>query len=163
MYMRPTMIMARFVATAAGSGYSPVAPGTAGSLLAAFAWWGWTGMAGRFGWDPGIGMVLSLSWIALVLAAGVWASEQMIPEWGKDPSRVVVDEVVGTWIALLLLPREWPAFALGLCLFRLFDIWKPLGIRRMERWPGAWGIMLDDVLAGIYAAVLGHAILHSYG
>lgn len=160
---RVTTILARIIATGAGSGYSPLAPGTAGSLLGAVLWWVWADRVSRSGWDPLPGTALSIGWILLAIAAGVWASGRVVPDWGKDPSRVVVDEIAGTWIALLLLPHQLAAYALGLVLFRLFDIWKPLGIRRLERYPGGWGIMLDDVAAGLYAAVVGVALSNLFG
>lgn len=80
--------------------------------------------------------------------------------WGEDPKRVVIDEVVGVWICLLAVPQEpvgtrfWIYVVLAFALFRLFDIFKPLGIRRMESFPGGWGVMLDDILSGIYGLIV---------
>ena len=75
--------------------------------------------------------------------------------WGEDPSRVVVDEMVGVWIPLLVVPDGgWWYVLAAFVLFRLFDIVKPLGVRRMERFGGGVGIMMDDILAGVYSAVL---------
>ena len=68
-----------------------------------------------------------------------------------DPSIVVIDEIVGIWISLFLLPSSWPVIALAFVCFRVFDIIKPPPARQLERIPGGWGIMLDDVAAGIYA------------
>ncbi len=74
--------------------------------------------------------------------------------WGKDPSRVVVDEMAGMWVALLAVVPADMCYALAaLVFFRLFDIFKPLGIRRMEAVRGGWGILLDDLLAGVYAYI----------
>ena len=73
---------------------------------------------------------------------------------GQDPSQVVVDEMVGFWIALFALPRSLILVAIGFFLFRFFDIWKPFPIRRTERLREGWGIMVDDALAGIYTNVL---------
>lgn len=75
--------------------------------------------------------------------------------WGEDPSRVVVDEMVGVWIPLLAAPAGnlWYALA-AFALFRLFDIFKPLGIRKMEYLKGGVGVMMDDILAGIYSLIL---------
>ena len=77
------------------------------------------------------------------------------PIWGEDPSRVVVDEMVGVWIPLLAAPAGnlWYALA-AFALFRLFDIFKPLGIRKMEYLKGGVGVMMDDILAGIYSLIL---------
>ena len=85
----------------------------------------------------------------------IWAADKLEACWGEDPSRVVVDEMVGVWIALLAAPSGNVWYALGaFALFRLFDIFKPLGIRRMESFPGGFGVMMDDILAGIYSFVV---------
>ena len=117
---------------------------------------------GRAYWF-GISFIVSeicLIWltVALILfftVMGVWATNRLEPFWGEDPSRVVVDEMVGVWIALLAAPSGNVWYALGaFALFRLFDIFKPLGIRRMESFPGGIGVMMDDILAGIYSFVV---------
>jgi phosphatidylglycerophosphatase A len=75
--------------------------------------------------------------------------------WGEDPARVVVDEMVGVWIPLLAVSDGNLYYALlSFILFRLFDIFKPLGIRKMESFKGGVGIMMDDILAGIYSLIL---------
>jgi phosphatidylglycerophosphatase A len=66
----------------------------------------------------------------------------------------VIDEVLGQMIALWFVPRSWPWLLAGFLLFRLFDIWKPLGAREAQRLPGGWGIVIDDVMAGLYALAL---------
>jgi phosphatidylglycerophosphatase A len=90
--------------------------------------------------------------IVLFTALGIWATAKLTPFWGDDPSRVVVDEMVGVWIALLMAV-EWKTAIAALLLFRLFDIVKPLGIRSIDRRQGAFWVMADDIVAGIYAAV----------
>jgi phosphatidylglycerophosphatase A len=87
---------------------------------------------------------------------GVWASREAIRAFGqKDPCQVVVDEVSGSWIALAGAAVIDGYTLLGaFLLFRLFDIWKPFPIRRLERLPGGFGIVADDVLAGLYAALV---------
>ena len=92
-----------------------------------------------------------------LLVIGTWAAQRVEPDWGKDSYRVVIDEVAGAWVGLLGVPLTGPRLLLGLLLFRFFDIVKPLGIRQMEKLPGGFGVMLDDVLAGIYTALLVHA------
>ena len=106
-----------------------------------------------------------LSWVlwltaALVIVftfAGIWAADKLETYWGEDPSRVVVDEMVGVWIPLLAVPNDdrwfWYVIA-AFALFRIFDIAKPLGIRRMESLKGGVGVMMDDVLAGVYSFIL---------
>ena len=75
-----------------------------------------------------------------------------MPYWGDDPSRVVIDEVVGVWVALLMA-SDWVTALVALLLFRVFDILKPFGIRSLDRRRGAFWVMADDLLAGVYAAV----------
>ena len=138
------------IGTGFGSGFSPVAPGTAGALLAFGVWYA-------------LSFLVSASvllWLTVVLAlvftvAGVWAANRLEQAWGEDPSRVVVDEMVGCWITLLAAPAGhlWYGLA-AFGLFRLFDIWKPLGIRRMENLPGGLGVMMDDVLSGVYGFIV---------
>ena len=88
-------------------------------------------------------------------AAGIWSADKLESEWGKDPSKVVVDEMVGVWIALLAVPvgNVW-YILFAFLLFRFFDIFKPLGIRKMEQLEGGIGVMADDILAGIYSFLL---------
>jgi phosphatidylglycerophosphatase A len=74
--------------------------------------------------------------------------------WGKDNFRIVIDEVVGMLCTLLFVPLRWPFILTGLVLFRFFDIAKPLYIRNMEDLKGGWGVMMDDVLAGLYSNLL---------
>ena len=138
------------IGTGFGSGFSPFAPGTAGALLATLVWFG-------------LAMFISetcLLWITVALVslftvAGIWATDRLEPYWGEDPSRVVVDEMVGVWITLLAAPagHVWYGLA-AFALFRFFDILKPLGIRRMEKLRGGVGVMMDDVLAGVYGFIV---------
>lgn len=138
------------IGTGFGSGFSPVAPGTAGALLAAVVWY-----VLSFFLSASVLLWLTVVLVLLFTVAGVWAADRLASVWGEDPSRVVVDEMVGTWIALLAAPAGhlWYGLA-AFGLFRLFDIWKPLGIRRMESLPGGIGVMMDDVLSGVYGFVV---------
>jgi phosphatidylglycerophosphatase A len=95
----------------------------------------------------------------LFFLLGVKSAKELENEWGHDPAKVVVDEVIGVWIAMLGVPFSLLNLAVAFVLFRIFDIWKPLGIRQMERLPGGWGVMMDDVLAGIYSMILMHLYL----
>lgn len=141
---------ARLVATWFGCGYFPKGPGTAGSLgaiLVALPW------ASATGWH-------SVPLVALVLAAllpAIWAADRMARDTGsKDPQTVVVDEVIGQWIALAGAPNlhEWKWWLAAFVLFRMFDIFKPPPVRALEKVPGGAGIVLDDVMAGVYAALV---------
>ncbi len=135
--------IALILASGFGSGYSPLAPGTAGSLLALIIWW----LAPPFLW-------LRLSLVALSLFLGVWSSTQAEKKWGHDNGRIVIDEVVGMWISLLFLPKIILIYLISFLLFRAMDIIKPLGARQIQKLSGGWGVVADDVLAGIYANVL---------
>lgn len=136
------------ISTGFGSGYSPIAPGTAGALLAVVIWWAYATLLGDYCITQGITVAL----VILFTVLGVWSATVSERYWGEDPKRVVVDEMVGTWIALLAVPANahWGYMVAAFVLFRFFDIVKPLGIRKMENLPGGYGIMADDILSGIY-------------
>lgn len=143
-------------ATVLGAGYSPFAPGTMGALvgiliLIVVKWF--SPELSSFTWG------LLLATISFTLL-GVWSTNELESEWGKDPSKVVVDELIGVWISLLWVPAETQWIILGFILFRVFDIFKPLGIRRLEKINGGWGVMLDDVGAGIYANIVLQIIIY---
>jgi phosphatidylglycerophosphatase A len=130
------------LATAAGLGYLPLAPGTYGSALGAILCF----------------PLLSLPWSVLVGAAAgltavaVWTAGQVAAERGRaDPSEVVIDEIAGMWWAAILLPASLYDLTAVFLLFRLIDIVKPSPISRLERLPGGLGIVADDVAAGLLA------------
>jgi phosphatidylglycerophosphatase A len=141
--------LAFIVATWFGCGYWPWGPGTMGSLAAiAIAW-----IAVHFG---GFGPRWFLLWTVLLTPVGVWAATAVEKETHiKDPSIVVVDEVAGQWLTLSgAVTLNWKSWVLALVLFRVFDIWKPWPVRRLERLPAGAGIMADDIMAGLYAALV---------
>jgi phosphatidylglycerophosphatase A len=166
--------LALFFATACGLGYLPKAPGTWGSLVGALVF-SLIEFYGPLDRSPDIypgvreGAIWA-SWtqlpMAVVIAAvGVWASNRAAGSGGrKDPQFVVIDEVSGQHLSYLLAlaPVDWKYMLLGLILFRVFDIWKPFPARRAESLPGGWGIMADDWIAGIYAA-MGLWIARAFG
>ena len=126
------------------------APGTAGALLATLIWFGLSYLV-----SSACLLWLTVALILVFTLAGIWAANRLEASWGEDPSRVVVDEMVGVWIALLAAPAGHVWYALGaFVLFRLFDIFKPLGIRRMESLPGGIGVMMDDILSGVYGFII---------
>lgn len=140
---------AGWIATGFGSGLSPIAPGTAGSLAALLPW-----LALRE-----LPLPHYLLAIAAALVLGVWACAWVVRESGvADPGFAVWDEFVGLWIALA--PLAGPAVAWewifgGFILFRIFDIWKPWPVSWADRHiGGGLGVMLDDVIAGLYAAIV---------
>ena len=137
--------LALVLATSFGAGYSPIAPGTAGSLAA-------IAMAVILKLPPWEYAVLA----AVVFLPAVWAAgvtARTVKK--KDPGLVVVDEVIGQWIALAgARTLTWETYLAAFVLFRLFDIWKPAPARQLESLPEGWGINADDVMAGIYAALV---------
>ncbi|HLK70109.1 MAG TPA: phosphatidylglycerophosphatase A [Bryobacteraceae bacterium] len=145
----PRVRFAKLIATWFGCGYSPFAPGTAGSAAAIAIAVGLHETAGLPWWSfP----VLA----ALLFGPGVWAAGITADAvQRKDPSIVVVDEVIGQWIALGgARVLNWKSYLFAFVLFRLFDIWKPPPVRQLEALPGGVGINADDVMAGIYAALI---------
>ncbi len=141
--------LAFVIGTWFGCGYAPVAPGTAGSLAALLIAW----LARHFlGWGRWEILVLAL----VVLTPAVWASGEVARSAGrKDPGIVVVDEVVGQWITLAgVASFGWVGWGGAFVLFRLFDIWKPAPVRQLEKLCGGAGIMADDVMAGVYGALI---------
>ena len=138
------------IASGFGSGYSPVAPGTAGALLATLIWWGYASLFK----DYYLTLQCTFALVCIFTFLGIWSSGVSEKYWGKDPSRVVIDEMVG--IALLAVPADHYVgymFAAFL-LFRFFDIVKPLGIKQAEKLPSGYGIMADDILSGIYGGIV---------
>ncbi|QUJ77614.1 phosphatidylglycerophosphatase A [Sulfitobacter albidus] len=150
------MTLARLIGTVLGAGYIRPAPGTWGSLVALP--WAW--LLHVIGGFP----LLALGIVAAFLK-GWWATSKMTAgSDDHDPSEIVVDELVGQWIALLPLSIAswrmgiditvmWPGWIAAFALFRLFDIWKPGPIGWADRRGDALGVMLDDVIAGVFAAI----------
>lgn len=140
------------LATWFGSGYLPKAPGTWGSLAALpFAW----GIMYLWGiWVLAIATVV-------VFGVGLWAAKDYMDRSGThDPGPVVIDEVAGQWIVLLLAPLDPVSYLISFALFRLFDIFKPWPISWIDtQLGGAWGVMLDDILAGLFGLACLYAIL----
>ncbi len=131
-----------------GAGWLPVAPGTWGAAVAALATWPLAALA------PAQATLVLTILIVVFTWIGAMGSDVLRAEWGEDPKQTVIDEMAGMWISVIGLPLTWPVVLAGFFLFRFFDILKPLGVRRMESIDGGWGVMLDDVLAGVYANIL---------
>ncbi|MFB3829454.1 MAG: phosphatidylglycerophosphatase A [Bryobacteraceae bacterium] len=137
--------LAVVLATWFGCGYAPLAPGTVGSAAA-------VAIALLLGWAP--------RWYALLAVAAVpaaiWAAGRTaFLRKAKDPGLVVIDEALGQWLALAgASALDWKACLGAFVLFRLFDIWKPAPVRRLEQLPGGVGIVADDLMAGLYAALV---------
>ena len=142
---------AKFLATFFGIGLFPTAPGTLASAVAALVF--------MFALH-GLAWPLYLLLLALLFLAGTAASAVHAAELGNpDPGRIVIDEVCGQLLALAFLPAAWVPVTVSFVLFRIFDIIKPWPIRRLEKLPGGWGIMVDDIGAGLAAAALSRLVL----
>ena len=141
------------IATFFGVGFGKPGPGTWGSVAAVLLWALCNGLVHPRFTDLTIALVGA---IAVAIALGVPAATIASRESGRpDPGFVVIDEVAGQWIALLGSPADWAHGVLALILFRLFDTTKCLGIRKLESLPEGWGIVFDDVAAGLYALGVG--------
>jgi phosphatidylglycerophosphatase A len=129
-----------------GVGLLPVMPGTWGSLVALPCAWAIRALWGA----SGLGVA-----VAVTVAVGCWATAKIAKASGvKDPGAVVIDEVAGQWVALLPASLDPLSYGLGFLLFRIFDIWKPWPVRWADcHVHGGFGIMLDDLLAAVYAAL----------
>ena len=135
-------LLARLISTVGYIGYLPIAPGTWGSAA---------GLAVYAAVRVTAGPVAELAVVVGLLAVGVWSATVTGHEMGdEDPGPVVIDEVVGMLVTLLWLPVGMTGAIAGFVLFRLFDIVKPFPARQFEQLPGGWGVMFDDVMAGIY-------------
>lgn len=133
-----------------GTGLLPVAPGTFGTLA---------GVPLVFGLAC-IGTVPGVFIIAMVVAVAIWTSDRSEELLGNDdPSEVVIDEVAGFLLTMFLLPLSWLTLGLGFILFRVFDIFKPYPIKQAEKLRGGLGIVMDDLVAGIYAHLCVRLIL----
>ncbi len=125
-------------------GRIPHVPGTAGSLAAFLVFLPFRHLPWTF----------HLTFIVLLFAVGTYVADRAkVALEAKDPSVVIIDEIVGCWVALLAIPPRRAPLLCALALFRVFDIWKPFPVDRAENLPGGWGIMLDDLVAGTYANV----------
>lgn len=167
-------LVPHFIATGLFTGHIPWASGTFGTLVGVL-----------FYLIPGAEHPLALGAMSVIgFFVGVWASARVATVVGHrlsrsaqiakqafqqgdhktaDPSIVVIDEIVGIWITLLFLPKTIPVVVIGFLAFRVFDILKPQPARMCEKIPNGWGIMLDDVVAGIYANIATWAVWSVWG
>ena len=143
------MKISSILATWFGCGLAPKAPGTVGTLgglLVAVP------LVHYAGFGPWHFVILT----ALVTPIGIWAAQKTIDETGnQDPQRVVIDEVLGVWLTLAGASHfNWQCWVLAFALFRIFDITKPFPVRNLEKLHGGTGVIVDDLGAGVYAAVV---------
>ena len=149
-------VWATLVGTFFGVGRLKPGPGTWGSLATVIIW---AVASSRIS-------IASRTWATIVAAAavtliGISAATAICRASGvKDPQTVVIDEVAGQLVALVAVPLAWKTFLVGFILFRIFDMWKPFPIRRLEQLPEGTGIVVDDLGAGLYALAIMHLLLH---
>jgi phosphatidylglycerophosphatase A len=134
-----------FLATGFGSGLSPIAPGTAGTLV---------GVLICVPFIP-LPWIARLLFVIALLALSIYVAGQAEKIYAtKDDQRIVIDEIIGLQITMLPVSINVLSLCAGFVLFRIFDIWKPFPVRNLQGFPGGWGVVVDDVAAGIYAAAL---------
>ncbi len=139
------MLLNRLIATLFFVGYVRWAPGTAGTAVVALWYWLFAPTLGVLEW---IGVLLAVS------VLGVYSAGRAAPAWGKDPRQVVIDEGVGFLFTVAFLPPSPGTIIAGFFVFRAFDIIKPPPARQLEALPRGWGIVADDVVAGLYGNVV---------
>jgi len=140
--------MYKVIATCLGIGYIRKGGGTAAAIACVLCLY--LTRAGSFNLNLFPALVLTF----LLCVSGIIAGDKVEPFWGKDSYKVVIDEVAGMWISMLFIPLSVSSLFAGLVLFRVFDIFKPFYIRRMEKLPGGTGVMMDDILAGVYTNLI---------
>ena len=140
------MKLYKIVTTVFGIGYIAKGGGTIAAIFYCIIW-----LLLPAGFSQSIWQVIIT---ILIIFTGVWCSNYVDAIWGKDSSKVVIDEVAGMAISLLFVPQNYKYVIICLILFRFFDILKPLGIKKLESLPKGWGVMADDVLAGLYSLAI---------
>jgi len=145
------MLFHKITSTSLGIGYIGKGAGTVAAAATCLVWYFAQVNEGNFN----AALIVTL----LITVLGIWSANVVEEIWGKDHQRVVIDEVAGMCISLLWIPVTPVNVIVALLLFRFFDILKPLLIRRLEKWPGGWGVMFDDILAGVYANIVLQIIL----
>ena len=143
--------LAKFLGTSFGVGFIPGAQGTYGALVALPIIWSFHHFSSS--WNQYNYILISS--ILISYFVGVWACGKVVPSWGHDPSKIVIDETCGMFITMLAIDFNFINLITGFILFRVFDILKPFGIRKIDQITSTnHTVMLDDVLAGIYANVV---------
>ncbi len=146
------MVFHKIISTSFGIGYIGKGAGTYAAIFTCILWYLF------LSFQP-VPYYLPIVFTVIITLLGIKTANEVEVLWGKDHQRVVIDEVAGMCMTLLFVPIQIKYLIAGLVLFRFFDILKPLGIRQLEKLPGGWGVMADDVLAGIYANIVLQAII----
>jgi len=143
----------KFIGSGFYTGYSPYISGTVGSLAALIIYL-----------IPGFeNLFIIVPAIIIFMVYGIHVGNKFESEYGKDPSQCTVDEVVGTWISLIALPKTIGIIITAFFLWRILDIIKPPPARNLERLKGGLGIMIDDVISGIYTLIIMHLVVYLLG
>ena len=151
--MKQINLFEKIVGSGFYTGYIPVASGTFGSLVAIVIYL-----------IPGFEQLqIILPSIVILFVYGVFVSSKFEKLYGKDPSQCTVDEVVGTWIALIALPKTVYIISTSFLVWRALDIIKPFPARSSEKLPGGWGIMIDDAISGFYSLIIVQLVVYSFG
>ena len=140
---------ATWLATLGPVGFAPVAPATVASAVVVLIGW----------FIPVLPLAGTLALLAVGTLVAVWAAGEAEHELGHDAGPIVIDELIGQSIALLFAPHRITAFVAAFFLFRLFDIWKPLGAHQAQSLPGGWGVVADDAIAGATSLLALQALL----
>lgn len=151
--MKQINLFEKIIGSGLFTGYIPIASGTFGSFVALLIYF-----------IPGFEKLwIIIPAIILLFIYGVYVSSKFENIYDKDPAECTVDEVVGTWIALIALPKTVLIVITSFFIWRLLDIIKPFPAGTSENLPGGWGIMMDDVISGIYSLILVHLIVYLFG
>lgn len=143
----------KFIGSGFFTGYFPVASGTVGSLAAIIIYL-----------IPGFEKLFAIIPATLLfIVYGIYIGTKFEAEYGKDPAQCTVDEVVGTWISLIALPKTFGIIIATFFLWRILDIIKPPPARNLEKLKGGLGIMIDDVISGIYTLIIMHLVVYLFG
>ena len=143
-------LLERLLGSGFFSGYIPIAPGTFGSLVALAIYL-----------IPGFeNPTILLTLISLFSIIGIYTGNKFEKVYGKDPAQCTIDEMVGMWITLLFIPKYIWYILIAFIIWRILDIIKPFPANIVEKIKGGWGIMLDDIVAGIYSLILVHIIVY---
>lgn len=145
------MLFHKITSTSLGIGYIGKGSGTVAAAATCIVWYLAQLNESNF--------MITFAITLLIIILGIWSANVVEAIWGKDHQRVVIDEVAGMCISLIWVPVTPINIVLALLLFRFFDIIKPLFIKNLEKLPGGWGVMFDDILAGVYANILLQIIL----
>lgn len=137
-------LLVRLIGSGLGTGYSPVAPGTVGSLAALIIWI----------ILPPLSAYQQIIFVGATFFIGVPICTSMEATYGHDPRQATFDEFVGQWVSLLVLPRTPAYWVASFLIFRALDVWKPFPARASQDLPGGWGVMVDDLVVGVYTCLL---------